>query len=59
MGPEADELAVCDQYGKVHGVTGLRLADASIMPNVPRANTNLPSIMIGERFGEWLREELG
>jgi choline dehydrogenase len=59
MGPEADELAVCDQYGKVHGVTGVRLADASIMPNVPRANTNLPSIMIGERFGEWLREELG
>ncbi|HET9200679.1 MAG TPA: GMC family oxidoreductase N-terminal domain-containing protein [Dehalococcoidia bacterium] len=58
MGEETDELAVCDQYGKVFGVGGLRIADASIMPNVPRANTNLPSIMIGERFGEWLREEV-
>jgi choline dehydrogenase len=58
MGAEDDELAVCDQYGRVFGASGLRVADASIMPNVPRANTNLPSIMIGERFGEWLREEL-
>ena len=58
MGEETDELAVCDQYGKVFGVGGLWIADASIMPNVPRANTNLPSIMIGERFGEWLREEV-
>ncbi|HEX5940110.1 MAG TPA: GMC family oxidoreductase, partial [Dehalococcoidia bacterium] len=56
MGDEDDELAVCDQYGRVYGVEGLRIADASLMPNVPRANTNLPSIMIGERFGEWLRQ---
>ncbi|MEX2237666.1 MAG: GMC family oxidoreductase N-terminal domain-containing protein [Dehalococcoidia bacterium] len=58
MGHEDDQLAVCDQYGRVYGVKGLQIADASIMPNVPSANTNLPSIMIGERFGEWLRAGL-
>jgi choline dehydrogenase-like flavoprotein len=56
MGHEDDESAVCDQYGRVFGVEGLYAADASIMPNIPRANTNIPTIMIGERFGEWLRE---
>ena len=38
---------------------GLVVADASIMPAVPRANTNLASIMIGEKVGEWLRTEPG
>jgi choline dehydrogenase len=38
---------------------GLVVADASIMPGVPRANTNLTCIMIGERVGEWLRCEPG
>ena len=52
-----DPLAVVDQYGRVFGVEGLFVADASIMPTVPRANTNIPTIMIGERFGEWLRED--
>ena len=33
------------------------VADASIMPNIPRANTNLTCIMIGERVADWLREE--
>ena len=36
---------------------GLVVADASIMPTVPRANTNLTSIMIGEVIGEWIRTE--
>jgi choline dehydrogenase len=36
-------------------VDGLVVADASIMPTVPRANTNPTSIMIGDRIGEWLR----
>jgi choline dehydrogenase len=58
MGTDPDAGAVCDQYGRVFGVTGLRIADASIMPTVPRANINIPTIMIGERFGEWLRAEL-
>jgi choline dehydrogenase len=58
MGPEDDEGAVVDQYGRVYGVGGLFVADASIMPSVPRANINIPTIMLGERFGEWLREQL-
>jgi len=55
MGPVDDPAAVVDQYGRCHGVEGLVVADASIMPAVPRANTNLTSIMIGEMIGEWLR----
>lgn len=55
MGPAADPGAVVDQYGRVHAVANLVVADASIMPSVPRANTNLTSIMIGEMVGEWLR----
>lgn len=55
MGPPSDPYAVVDQYGRAYGVEGLAVADASIMPTVPRANTNLTSIMIGEMVGEWLR----
>jgi choline dehydrogenase len=55
MGVEADRASVVDQYGRCHAVSGLAVADASIMPFVPRANTNLTSIMIGEKVGEWLR----
>jgi choline dehydrogenase len=58
MGPADDPLAVVDQYGRVYGVAGLHVADAGIMPSIPRANTNIPTIMIGERFGEWFREGL-
>ena len=57
MGPADDPTAVVDQYGRCHGLDGLMVADASIMPTVPRANTNLTSIMIGEKLGEWLRTE--
>ena len=55
MGPAGDPMAVVDQYGRCHAVDQLVVADASIMPTVPRANTNLTSIMIGEMIGEWLR----
>lgn len=55
MGPASDPEAVVDQYGRCHAVDQLVVADASIMPTVPRANTNLTSIMIGERIGEWIR----
>ena len=55
MGPIGDPGAVVDQYGCCHGIDGLVVADASIMPYVPRANTNLTCIMIGEMVGEWLR----
>ncbi|MGI8926681.1 MAG: GMC family oxidoreductase, partial [Tepidiformaceae bacterium] len=55
MGPSGDPGAVVDQRGRAHAVAGLVVADASIMPSVPRANTNLTTIMIGEMIGEWLR----
>jgi choline dehydrogenase len=57
MGTPDSDYAVVDQYGRVFGVEGLFVADASIMPTVPRANINIPTIMIGERFGEWFRED--
>ncbi|MPZ98038.1 MAG: choline dehydrogenase [Dehalococcoidia bacterium] len=59
MGPSTDPGAVVDQCGRIHSVDGLVVADASIMPSVPRANTNLTSIMIGERVGEWIRTQPG
>lgn len=55
MGIASDPAAVVDQHGRCPGVDGLAIADASIMPFVPRANTNLTAIMIGEKVGEWLR----
>jgi choline dehydrogenase len=57
MGPEGDALAVVDQRGRVRGVENLRVVDASIMPNIPRANTNLTCIMIGERIADVMRTE--
>jgi choline dehydrogenase len=59
MGPAEDPQAVVDQYGRCHAVDNLVVADASIMPGVPRANTNLTCIMIGEMIGEWLRTRAG
>jgi choline dehydrogenase len=49
-----DAAAVVDPTLKVHGVDGLRVADASIMPTVTTGNTNAPSIMIGERAAEFI-----
>jgi choline dehydrogenase len=55
MGPASDPMAVVDEHGCCHSVDQLVVADASVMPFVPRANTNLTCIMIGEMVGEWLR----
>ena len=55
MGPREDPLAVVDAAGRCHKVDGLVVADASIMPFVPRANTNLTCFMIGEHIGERIR----
>jgi choline dehydrogenase len=51
MGPPSDPLAVVDHHGAVHGVGGLFVADASIMPSVVSGNTNMPTIVIGEKLG--------
>ena len=55
MGPDSDPMAVVNQHGQVHGIQGLRVADASIMPDCIRANTNLTTIMIGERIADWMK----
>ena len=54
MGPAADPTAVVDAAGAVHGVTGLYIADASIMPAITRGNINLPIAMIGARVAAGL-----
>ena len=56
MGPPSDPMAVVDQFGKVHGLKGLRVADASIMPDCIRANTNVTTMMIGERIADFVRQ---
>jgi choline dehydrogenase len=50
MGVSSDPLAVVDETGRVHGLSNLRVADASIMPDCIRANTNCTTMMIGERI---------
>ena len=50
----ADPLAVVDPRLRVHGIEGLRVADASVMPMVTTGNTNAPSIMIGERAADFI-----
>ena len=57
MGPASDEMAVVNQYGEVHGLAGLRVVDASIMPDVIRANTNVTTIMIAERIADWMGQD--
>jgi choline dehydrogenase len=56
MGPESDPSAVVDARGKVHGLDNLYVADASIIPVVPRANTNIPALVVGERIAAWLTQ---
>jgi choline dehydrogenase len=56
MGPANDSATVVDQECRVRGVERLRVVDASVMPTIPRANTNLTCIMIGERVADWMRE---
>ena len=55
----SDEMAVVDARLRVHGVKGLRVADASIMPTVPSGNTNAPAIMIAEKCADMLLDDAG
>jgi choline dehydrogenase len=54
MGASADD-SVVDARLRVHGVEGLRVADASVMPTIPSSNTNAPSIMVGEKAADLLK----
>jgi len=58
MGPDGDEMAVVDEHCRLRGIDNLYVADASVMPTIPRANINLPTMMIGERVAEIVRAEL-
>ncbi len=55
MGPASDGMAVVDQYGRVHGIQGMRVVDASIMPNVTRSNTNSTTLMMAEPVPYWIK----
>jgi choline dehydrogenase len=57
MGLARDAMAVVDSRLRVHGLTGLRVADASIMPNIIGGNTSAPSMMIGERAADFILED--
>lgn len=50
MGPASDRLAVADQSGRVHGIDGLRVVDASLMPDSVRANINATVMMMAEKI---------
>jgi choline dehydrogenase len=54
MGPASDPAAVVDARGRIHGLTNAYVADCSIMPVIPRANTNLPAVVVGMRVAQWL-----
>jgi choline dehydrogenase len=54
MGPASDPDSVVDADGRVHGIEGLYVADASLMPAVTSGNTNMPTAVIGEKIAQSL-----
>ena len=55
MGPASDPGAVVDDTLRVHGLAGLRIVDASIMPTMPSANTYATTLMIAEKASDMIR----
>ncbi|MFI6583191.1 GMC family oxidoreductase [Embleya sp. NPDC050493] len=58
MGPADDPSAVVDHTGKVHGLEGLHVADASLFPDIPRSTPALPTTVVGERVAAFIEETL-
>ncbi len=54
----SDNMAVVDERLRVHGIKGLRVADASVMPTLTSGNTNAPSIMIGEKCSRMMLADI-
>ena len=57
MGPTKDEMTGVDSNARVKGVSGLRVIDASIMPRIPRGNTNIPTLMLAEKLADSIIKE--
>jgi 5-(hydroxymethyl)furfural/furfural oxidase len=57
MGPANDPYSVVDMHGRVHGMTGLRVVDASIFPTLMRANTHLPVLMVAEKMADHMKND--
>jgi choline dehydrogenase len=57
MGPDSDATAVVDAALRVKGVSGLRIADASIFPKITTNNTQAPTIMVGEKCADMIRAQ--
>lgn len=56
MGAANDPDAVCDARGRVHGLDNAYVADAALIPVIPRANTNMPVLVVAQRVAHWLGE---
>ncbi|HSC01090.1 MAG TPA: GMC oxidoreductase, partial [Burkholderiaceae bacterium] len=54
MGRSDDPMAVVDARLRAHGIAGLRIADASVMPTITSGNTNAPALMVAERAAAWI-----
>jgi choline dehydrogenase len=55
MGPSSDPMAVVDNQLRIHGMAGIRVVDASIMPSMPSANTYASTMMIAEKASDLIR----